>query len=106
MSKEILTSILKNKDYGSLNLGKNKKILVEHTSINPNASPHVGRARNALIGDSIVHTLKFYGYNVETHYYVNDIGKQIALLIYAVQKHKVKGLTFDKMLYLYVKAKT
>jgi len=29
----------------------NKFALIEHTSINPNASPHVGRARNAIIGE-------------------------------------------------------
>ncbi len=65
-------------------VGKVKKrkgrILLEHTSINPNASPHVGRARNALIGDSIKRILEFVGHKVETHYYVNDVSKQIAML--------------------------
>ena len=59
---------------------KKGKILVEHTSINPNASPHMGRIRNSLIGDSIVRLLKYQGYNTETHYYVNDVSKQIAML--------------------------
>ena len=72
--------------YGSNNIGKNKKVLIEHTSINPNASPHLGRARNAIIGDSIVRILKFQNYKVETHYYVNDIGKQIAMLVLACKK--------------------
>jgi arginyl-tRNA synthetase len=99
LSKEILTSILKNKDYGSLNLGKNKKILVEHTSINPNASPHVGRARNALIGDSIVRILKFQGYKVETHYFVNDVGKQIAMLVLGAEGKKP---SFKDLLKIYI----
>ena len=73
--------------YGSSNIGKGKKILVEHTSINPNASPHVGRARNALIGDAIVRILRFQGYKVETHYFVNDVGKQIAMLVLAGHLH-------------------
>ncbi|MCX6748603.1 MAG: arginine--tRNA ligase [Candidatus Pacearchaeota archaeon] len=65
-------------DFGK---GKNKeKILLEHTSVNPNASPHVGRARNSLIGDSIKRILEFLGHKVETHYYVNDVSKQIAML--------------------------
>ncbi|MDD5182069.1 MAG: arginine--tRNA ligase [Candidatus Nanoarchaeia archaeon] len=89
------------KDFGA---GKPKgRALVEHTSINPNASPHVGRARNALLGDSIVRILKFYGYNTETHYFVNDIGKQIAMLVYAVRKNKIKKFTFDEMLNMYIK---
>ncbi|MEM1535066.1 MAG: arginine--tRNA ligase [Candidatus Pacearchaeota archaeon] len=59
---------------------KKEKILIEHTSINPNASPHIGRARNAIIGDCLARLLTFCGYDVERHYYVNDIGKQIAML--------------------------
>jgi len=98
---DVLKKIIEDKNYGSLNLGKGKKMLVEHTSINPNASPHVGRARNALIGDSIVRILKFQGYKVETHYFVNDIGKQIAMLVLGAEgKSKV---TFSDLLKMYVK---
>ena len=46
--------ILKDKNYGNSNFGNGKKIIIEHTSINPNASPHVGRARNAIIWNSLV----------------------------------------------------
>ena len=96
-----LKKILKEKEkYGSSNLGKGKKALVEHTSINPNAEPHVGRVRNALIGDSIVRILKFQGYKVETHFFVNDVGKQIAMLVMA---GKGKKLSFKSLLNLYVK---
>jgi len=59
---------------------QNQKILLEHTSINPNASPHVGRTRNAIIGDSIYRILTFLGNKVERHFYVNDVSKQIAML--------------------------
>jgi len=100
LTENILKEIIKNKDYGSSNLGKNKKILVEHTSINPNASPHVGRARNAFIGDSIVRLLKFQNYKVETHYFVNDVGKQIAMLVLGA---KGKKPTFDNLLKIYIK---
>lgn len=73
----VLKDVLK-KDYFKK---KNKgKILIEHTSINPNASPHVGRARNAIIGDSLKRLFDFLGYKVETHYYVNDVSKQIAMM--------------------------
>ena len=97
----VLKKIVGDKNYGSLGLGKGKKILVEHTSINPNASPHVGRARNALIGDSIVRILRFQGYNVETHYFVNDIGKQIAMLVLGSEGKK--KVTFSGLLKMYVK---
>ena len=86
--------------YGSENVGDGKKALIEHTSINPNASPHIGRARNALIGDSIVKLLKFNNYEVETHYFVNDIGKQISMLLVGTKGKD--NVTFDELLQLYI----
>jgi arginyl-tRNA synthetase len=97
-AKSVIKEISK-KDFGK---GKSKgKALIEHTSINPNASPHVGRARNALIGDAITRLLKFYGYKTEVHYFVNDIGKQIAMLVYATKDMKGKP-KFEDMLRHYI----
>jgi len=76
-----------------------KKVLIEHTSINPNASPHIGRARNALIGDSLVRIFRFLGYKVDVHYWVNDVGKQVAMLVYGSRGKKVD---FDDLLRIYV----
>ncbi len=100
-AQETLHSILSGKEtYGSTHSGKGKHLLIEHTSINPNASPHVGRARNALIGDAIVRLLRFQGYAVEVHYFVNDVGKQIALLVLGSEGKK--SVTFDDLLGLYI----
>ena len=88
--------------YGSNRTGAGKRALVEHTSINPNASPHVGRARNAMIGDSIVRLLRFEQYDLEVQYYVNDIGRQIALLVLACADPESQS--FDDMLQLYADA--
>ena len=77
------------------------KVLIEHSSINPNASPHVGRARNAIIGDTLVRLMRFAGYKTEVHYYVNDVGKQIVLLVWASRGKKLK---FHDLLNEYVKA--
>ena len=99
-SEEILRKVVKEKEkYGSSGSGKGKKIVVEHTSINPNASPHVGRARNGFIGDSIVRVLKFEEYKVETHYFINDIGKQVALLVLGAKNKKIK---FGDLLKIYI----
>lgn len=97
--------------FGSGATGAGKTALVEHTSINPNASPHVGRARNAMIGDSIVRLLRFEGYDVSVHYYVNDMGRQIGLLVLAIEE-KVGVLAegaepdirFEEVLDAYVQA--
>ena len=101
IAESTIKEVLKKKDeYGSSNIGKGKKILVEHTSINPNASPHVGRARNALIGDSIVRILQFQSYKVETHYFINDVGKQVAMLVLGAEEKKSVG--FDDLLKIYI----
>lgn len=96
-----IKKILSEKEYGCSFSGKNKNALIEHTSINPNASPHVGRARNAIIGDCLARLLKFEKYKTEVHYFVNDIGKQIAMLVLACMR-KSKVPTFDGLLKYYV----
>jgi arginyl-tRNA synthetase len=63
---------------------KNIKIILEHTSANPNGPLHIGHLRNAIIGDCLKRILEFYGYEVETHYYVNDMGRQMALVVYGI----------------------
>ena len=104
-SKEAIEAVLEEKEkYGSSMAGKNKKIILEHTSINPNASPHVGRARNALIGDSLARILRFEGYDVEVHYFVNDVGKQIAMLVLGSEGKK--KITFEDLLGLYIDINT
>jgi len=101
LAEVTLKEIFKKKNkYGSSDTGKNKNALIEHTSINPNASPHIGRARNAVIGDSLTRLLKFEGYKTNVHYFVNDVGKQIAILVYgAMNKKSVK---FDDLLKIYI----
>lgn len=101
MAHDTIKEVLKQKGkFGSSNIGKKKKILLEHTSINPNASPHVGRARNALIGDSIARILRFHGYKVEVHYFVNDVGKQVAMLVLGAEGKK--NVAFNDLLNIYI----
>lgn len=80
-SRELLKSI--DDDYGRSPL-KDESIILEHTSANPNGPLHIGHVRNAIIGDSLARILKFAGYNVETHYYVNDMGRQIAMVVWGL----------------------
>lgn len=97
---QTLDTINNTEDYGSSHSGNGKKALIEHTSINPNASPHIGRARNALIGDALTRLLRFEGYTVDVHYFVNDIGKQISMLVLASEEKK--DLKFADLLSLYI----
>jgi arginyl-tRNA synthetase len=79
-----LQSILEKKDnYGYLPK-KKKKVIIEHTSANPNGPLHVGRARNPIIGDTLVRIFKAAGYDVESQFYLDDMGKQVAILAWGV----------------------
>lgn len=93
----------KQENYGSFNQGKNEALLIEHTSINPNASPHIGRSRNSMIGDFLSRLYQFTGYNVERHYFINDIGKQISMLLVGCEEYPQDNLEFSDILNLYVK---
>ena len=93
----------KKESYGSNNQGLGENLLIEHTSINPNAEPHMGRCRNSLIGDFVSNLFKFTGYKVERHYFINDLGKKIALLVLGIEKYGLKSDDFSDILDVYVK---
>ncbi len=86
-SKIVLNSI--NEDYGKLE-DKKSKIVLEHTSANPNGPLHIGHIRNSIIGDSLARVLKSAGYTVETQYYVNDMGRQIAMIVWGIKNLNYK----------------
>lgn len=102
-NKNVIEEIEKNSNYGSLNQGNGESLLIEHTSINPNAEPHIGRCRNSLIGDAMSNLYDFTGYEVERHYFINDIGKKIALLVIGIEMYGLKDDNFSSILDVYVK---
>jgi arginyl-tRNA synthetase len=57
---------------------KPEKIIVEHTSINPNKAAHIGHVRNAVLGDTMARTLRHAGYNVQVQNYIDNTGVQVA----------------------------
>jgi arginyl-tRNA synthetase len=54
------------------------KILVEHTSINPNKAAHIGHLRNAILGDTFVRLLRAAGREVDVQNYIDNTGVQVA----------------------------
>ena len=65
--------------------GARRAVLIEHTSANPNGPFHVGRARNAILGDTLVRLHRLWGDDVTAEYYVDDMGKQVAVLAWALE---------------------
>ena len=54
------------------------KVLVEHSSINPNKAAHIGHLRNAILGDTFVRLLRFTGRDVDVQNYIDNTGVQVA----------------------------
>jgi arginyl-tRNA synthetase len=73
-------------EYGFVKTDNPLKIIVEHTSANPLHPIHIGQARNPMLGDAIARTLKARGHNVYRHYYIDDVGRQSAVLAYGYEK--------------------
>lgn len=76
-------------DYGQLDK-VDEKIILEHTSANPNGPLHIGHVRNSIFGDSLSRLLKLSGKKVETQYYVNDMGRQIAIIVFGINELSLK----------------
>ena len=57
------------------------KVLVEHSSINPNKAAHIGHLRNAILGDTFVRLLRFAGREVDVQNYIDNTGVQVADVI-------------------------
>ncbi len=73
-----------------------QKILIEHTSTNPNKPIHMGHLRNAILGDALAKLYKELGYNVTTMSYINDMGLQVAQLLWDYINNPVNEKDIDK----------
>ncbi len=61
-------------------------LCVEHTSANPTGPFHVGRVRNALIGDTLARVSRAAGVPVTTQYYIDDMGRQATMITWIWSK--------------------
>jgi arginyl-tRNA synthetase len=98
-----LKEIIGNQNYGFYNIGNGKRIIIEHTSVNPNKALHVGHIRNAIIGDTIYRILKATNHNVNVLYYIDDSGLQVADIVVAfrfagfpIQPDTDRSIKFDQ----------
>ena len=99
----------------TLRASERKKVIVEHTSINPNKAAHIGHLRNAVLGDTMVRLLRHVGNDVAVQNYIDNTGVQVADVVIAFQQMEKKspaevkalaaGKNFDYLCWdLYAKA--
>ncbi len=75
---------------GESRVASGEKIIVEHTSINPNKAAHIGHVRNAVLGDTMVRILRHAGNRVQIQNYIDNTGVQVAdVVIGLLQMEKV-----------------
>ncbi|WP_287587640.1 arginine--tRNA ligase [Candidatus Borrarchaeum sp.] len=67
--------------YGKSEAKKKEKIIVEYLSPNPNSPLHIGHARNAILGSSLVKVLQTQSHDVCSHIYIDDVGRQVAICV-------------------------
>jgi arginyl-tRNA synthetase len=74
------------------------RVIVEHTSINPNKAAHIGHLRNAVLGDTMVRLLCHTGRDVAVQNYIDNTGVQVADVVIAFQQMERKSLAEVKTL--------
>jgi arginyl-tRNA synthetase len=72
------------------------KIIVEHTSVNPNKAAHIGHLRNAVLGDTTVRMLRAAGETVEVQNYIDNTGVQVADVVVGFKHIEHKTLAQKK----------
>ncbi len=75
---EVMNAIeAEGKDYGRIDIGKGKRVMIEFVSANPTGPMHMGNARGGALGDCMASVMEYAGYEVSREFYVNDAGNQI-----------------------------
>ncbi|HEX3084998.1 MAG TPA: arginine--tRNA ligase [Pyrinomonadaceae bacterium] len=70
-----------------------RKLMVEHTSVNPNKAAHIGHVRNSVIGDTFVRILQAAGNGVEVQNYIDNTGVQVADVVVGFMH--IENMTLD-----------
>jgi arginyl-tRNA synthetase len=101
LSPATLAKVLKSpENYGYHDSGKDRHIVIEHTSVNPNKALHVGHMRNVIIGDTLYRIMKATNHRTTVLNYVDDSGLQVADIVVGFKfagfpVEPAKGKKFD-----------
>ena len=100
LASSTLPEILVNQHYAEPDIGKGERVIIEHTSVNPNKALHIGHVRNLVIGDTLYRLLRRTNHNPIVLNYIDDSGLQVADLVVGFlfggfQMDPNKSLKFD-----------
>src|SRR5919198_4719308 len=81
LATSTLDQVLDNPNFGFFDIGNNKHVLIEHTSVNPNKALHIGHIRNMVIGDTLYRIMKATNHVTTVLNYIDDSGSQVADIV-------------------------
>lgn len=93
---KFILEIVKQEKLSFPDIGRNTKITIEHTSVNPNKAIHIGHLRNIVLGDSLYRLFKLTNHKIIVLNYIDDSGVQIADLIVAFKFAGFNSENIDK----------
>ena len=76
-------------------VGRQRRIMVEFVSVNPTGPVHVGHTRGAVLGSALANVLKAAGYDVTREYYINDAGNQMDIFYRSVYARYQQALGYS-----------
>ena len=86
LQNQIKEIIKQSKNYGKIDVGKNKKAQVEFISSNPTGPLTVANGRGGPFGDALANVLNFAGYKAKREFYINNAGRQVEILGHSILK--------------------
>ncbi|UJG41990.1 MAG: arginine--tRNA ligase [Candidatus Heimdallarchaeum aukensis] len=101
-SDKVLKNVVKAEKYGKSTVESSKRVIIEHTSSNPNGPLHIGNFRGSVVGDLLARLYKMSGAAVNVRYYVNDLGRQIAPVVIGYKLLKKNNIAPDTKIDLWI----
>ena len=105
---EVINTIIdKKENFGRSDMGKDKTVVLDFSSVNIAKPFHIGHIRSTVIGDAIRNIHEFLGYNTVASNYIGDYGTQFGTMIAAYKlwgdDDKLNQNPIQELLNLYVR---
>ena len=81
LANEVLKEMESSKEYGKMNIGNGKNIVIDYSAPNIAKPFHIGHLRSTVIGAALYKIYKYLGYNVIGINHLGDYGTQFGKLI-------------------------
>ena len=82
--------------FGTIDLGKRKRVQIEFVSVNPTGPVHIGHGRGAVLGSTLANIMEAAGYDIQREYYVNDAGNQMDVFYRSLFARTAQQLGLDE----------